>query len=60
MLPTPCAACRYDGWARRYQAAAAEADPLFRASALAALVDEVEAELQLVGVAAIEDKLQVW
>ena len=53
------ARCRFEGWSTRYQAAAAEPDPGVRASTLAALADEVESDLHLVGVAAIEDKLQV-
>ncbi|GIM11339.1 hypothetical protein Vretimale_14838, partial [Volvox reticuliferus] len=50
----------YDNWDRRYQAAAAEVhtDPRVRVAALEALADEIECELQLVGVAAIEDQLQ--
>ncbi|GLC50175.1 hypothetical protein PLESTB_000350700 [Pleodorina starrii] len=50
----------YDNWDARYQAAAAavHTDPRVRAAALDALADEIERELQLVGVAAIEDQLQ--
>ena len=43
-------------WDRRYQAAAADLDD--RDAQLAALYQEAEAGLELVGVTAIEDKLQ--
>jgi phospholipid-transporting ATPase len=46
----------WEGWDARYQAAAAMLEG--RDEALAALADEVEADLELVGVSAIEDKLQ--
>jgi magnesium-transporting ATPase (P-type) len=51
----------YEEWDARYQAAAAavHADPRVRAGELDALADEMERELRLVGVAAIEDQLQV-
>ncbi|GFR47246.1 hypothetical protein Agub_g8931 [Astrephomene gubernaculifera] len=53
----------YERWDERYQAAAAGVgaggtDPRVRAAALDALAEEMERELQLVGVAAIEDQLQ--
>ena len=44
-------------WDRRYQAAAADLDD--RDARLAALYTEAEANLELVGVTAIEDKLQL-
>ncbi len=46
----------YAEWDQRYQAAAAQLEG--RDEALADLAGEVEAELELVGVTAIEDKLQ--
>jgi cation transport ATPase len=46
----------YAEWDQRYQAAAAQLEG--RDEALADLAGEVEADLELVGVTAIEDKLQ--
>ncbi|EFJ44669.1 hypothetical protein VOLCADRAFT_121291 [Volvox carteri f. nagariensis] len=50
----------YDNWDARYQeaAAAVHTDPRVRAAALDSLAEEIEREMQLVGVAAIEDQLQ--
>lgn len=61
-LRTLCIAARevpaaeYAAWAQRYEAAAAQLDG--RAAALAALADEIERDLELLGATAIEDKLQ--
>lgn len=47
----------YQSWDRRYQAASSALDD--RAASVEALSAELERDLELVGVAAVEDKLQV-